>query len=79
MISNVFFNLIIVNFVTLILESLYLVDCSCWCSKMLKHVKLDICFVFNFGNENTLYVPFDAVFFCHQKTQIVVVSEIGSV
>jgi len=45
---------------------------------MLKHVKIDICFVFNFDNENTLYVHFDTVFFCHQKTQTVVVSEIGS-
>jgi len=42
--------------------------------------KLDICFVFNFDNENTLYGHLDTVFFCHQKTQIIiVVSEIGSV
>jgi len=79
MISNVFCNFIIVNFVTVILESFYIVDCPSWCTKMLKHVKLDICFVFNFNNENALYVHFDTVFFCHQRTQIVVVSEIGSV
>lgn len=62
MISNVFFNFIIVNFVTVILESLYIVDCPCWCTKLLKHVKLDICCVFNFDNENTLYTHFDTVF-----------------